>query len=518
MIYVLILACENIKTNGHLTFKHLIMNRTKQILMVSATVVGTCLATSAIMYHYMKKYDENSNDTYLQNEYAMPTGYTPVSQRAIETDFTQAAENTVNAVVSIRTLTATAQSAGRFNDPFLEFFFGPGRVQPQPQPRAGLGSGVIISPDGYIVTNNHVISGADKIEVTLNDNRSFNGRIIGTDPNTDLALIKIEAEGLPVVQFGNSDDLKVGEWVLAVGNPFGLTSTVTAGIVSAKARRISDNMTNQMGIESFIQTDAAVNPGNSGGALVNTNGELVGINTAIFSETGNYAGYSFAIPSSIVSKVIADLRQYGTVQRAVMGIGFQEITSAMAKEKGINVLEGVYVGEVYDLSAAMEAGIEVGDIVTAINGVKIKNGAALQEQISRYRPGDKIKVSIRRNNKELEKSLTLRNSQGSTEMKKAVGFGSLGTSFKDLTRQQMQEMNIRSGVQVVGLKDGKFKDAGIREGFVILEVNGQNIRSVNDMESIFDSIVRSNQTRKVMFITGIYPTGKIMYYAVDLSE
>ena len=391
-------------------------------------------------------------------------------------------------------------------------------MQPQPQPRAGLGSGVIISPDGYIVTNNHVISGADKIEVTLNDNRSFNGRIIGADPNTDLALIKIEAEGLPVVQFGNSDDLKVGEWVLAVGNPFGLTSTVTAGIVSAKARRISDNMTNQMGIESFIQTDAAVNPGNSGGALVNTNGELVGINTAIFSETGNYAGYSFAIPSSIVSKVIADLRQYGTVQRAVMGIGFQEITSAMAKEKGIDVLEGVYVGEVYDLSAAMEAGIEVGDIVTAINGVKIKNGAALQEQISRYRPGDKIKVSIRRNNKELEKSLTLRNSQGSTEMKKAVGFGSLGTSFKDLTRQQMQEMNIRSGVQVVGLKDGKFKDAGIREGFVILEVNGQNIRSVNDMESIFDSIVRSNQTRKVMFITGIYPTGKIMYYAVDLSE
>ena len=363
-----------------------------------------------------------------------------------------------------------------------------------------------------------MISGADKIEVTLNDNRSFNGRIIGADPNTDLALIKIEAEGLPVVQFGNSDDLKVGEWVLAVGNPFGLTSTVTAGIVSAKARRISDNMTNQMGIESFIQTDAAVNPGNSGGALVNTNGELVGINTAIFSETGNYAGYSFAIPSSIVSKVIADLRQYGTVQRAVMGIGFQEITSAMAKEKGIDVLEGVYVGEVYDLSAAMEAGIEVGDIVTAINGVKIKNGAALQEQISRYRPGDKIKVSIRRNNKELEKSLTLRNSQGSTEMKKAVGFGSLGTSFKDLTRQQMQEMNIRSGVQVVGLKDGKFKDAGIREGFVILEVNGQNIRSVNDMESIFDSIVRSNQTRKVMFITGIYPTGKIMYYAVDLSE
>lgn len=492
------------------------MNKTKQILIVSATVVGTCLATAAIMYHYMKKYDEYSNNTLLQTEYAVPTGYTPVSQRAIETDFTQAAEITVNAVVSIRTLSTPSQSTGRFNDPFLEFFFGQGRVQPQP--RGSLGSGVIISPDGYIVTNNHVIRDADKIEISLNDNRSFNGRIIGSDPNTDLALVKIEATDLPTVQFGNSDDLKVGEWVLAVGNPFGLTSTVTAGIVSAKARRISDNVTNQMGIESFIQTDAAVNPGNSGGALVNTAGELVGINTAIFSETGNYAGYSFAIPSSIVSKVIADLRQYGTVQRAVMGIGFQEITSSLAKEKGIDVVEGIYVSEVYDLSAAMAAGIENGDVITAINDVKIKNGAALQEQISRYRPGDKIKVTLQRNGKEIEKSLTLKNSQGNTEMKKAVDFGSLGTSFKDLTRQQMQEMNIRSGVQVVGLKNGKFKDAGIREGFVILEVNGQNIRSVSDMETIFDSIVRSNQPRKVMFITGIYPTGKIMYYAVDLSE
>lgn len=201
-----------------------------------------------------------------------------------------------------------------------------------------------------------------------------------------------------------------------------------------------------------------------------------------------------------------------------MGIGFQEITSSLAEEKGIDIVEGVYVGEVHDLSAAMEAGIEIGDVITAINGVKIKNGAALQEQISRYRPGDKIKVTIKRNNKEIEKSLTLKNSQGNTEMKKAVDFGSLGTSFKDLTRQQMQEMNVRSGVQVVGLKNGKFKDAGIREGFVILEVNGQNIRSVSDMETIFDSIVRSNQLRKVMFITGIYPTGKIMYYAVDLSD
>lgn len=497
------------------------MNKTKVFLLGSVLVVCASAVTSGVMYHYM--YREEGGPVVRQmaeGGYAIPVGYTTVPHRAIETDFTQAAESTVNAVVSIRTTSAPVQSSGGFNDPFLEYFFGQGRgVQPQPQPRSGLGSGVIISTDGYIVTNNHVVKGADKLEVTLNDNRSFNGRIVGSDPSTDLALVKIEETDLPVVQFGNSDELKVGEWVLAVGNPFGLTSTVTAGIVSAKARRISGNMTgSQMGIESFIQTDAAVNPGNSGGALVNTSGELVGINTAIFSETGNYAGYSFAIPSSIVSKVIADLRQYGTVQRAVMGIGFQEITSALAQEKGLDVLEGVYVGEVYDLSAAMEAGIETGDIITSVNGVRIKNGAALQEQVSRYRPGDKIKVTIQRKGKELEKTLTLKNSQGGTEMKKAVDFGSLGAGFKDLGEKQMREMNIRNGVQVVGLKDGKFKSAGIREGFVILEVNGQNIRSVGDMENIFEGIVRSNQSRKVMFITGVYPNGKIMYYAVDLSD
>ena len=483
---------------------------------------ATILAATALIS--MPSYAGNSESNYADSQNFIRTA---VSSSTAPIDFTKAAENTINCVVSIQSFATPRQSRMQgFNDPFFEFFFGPdfgSRQQrrqrdAQPQP-LGLGSGVIISNDGYIVTNNHVVEGAEKLEVTLNDNKKYNATIIGTDSNTDLALLKIDAKDLTFITFGDSDELKVGEWVLAVGNPFGFTSTVTAGIVSAKARNVSSISHNQqMGIESFIQTDAVVNQGNSGGALVNTAGELVGINTAIFSETGNYAGYSFAIPSSIVSKVIADLRQYGTVQRAVMGIGFQEITSSLAEEKGIDIVEGVYVGEVHDLSAAMEAGIEIGDVITAINGVKIKNGAALQEQISRYRPGDKIKVTIKRNNKEIEKSLTLKNSQGNTEMKKAVDFGSLGTSFKDLTRQQMQEMNVRSGVQVVGLKNGKFKDAGIREGFVILEVNGQNIRSVSDMETIFDSIVRSNQLRKVMFITGIYPTGKIMYYAVDLSD
>ena len=391
--------------------------------------------------------------------------------------------------------------------------------QRESRPQSGLGSGVIISSDGYIVTNNHVIKGADKLEITLNDKRTFNGVIVGADPTTDLALVKIEANNLPTVKFGNSDDLKIGEWVLAVGNPFGLTSTVTAGIVSAKARRIGGNMAQgQLDIEAFIQTDAAVNPGNSGGALVNTAGELVGINTAIYSQTGNYAGYSFAIPSSIVSKVITDLRQYGTVQRAVMGISFQEITSEFAKEKNLGVLEGVYVAEVLDRSAAMEAGVHVGDVIIAINGKKIVNGASLQEQIGRFNPGDKITVTLWRNNKKEEVQMTLKNSQGTTDVTNAVTFSTLGAAFKDLSNAQKRELNIRNGVEVAGLKNGKFKAAGIREGFVILEVNDNVIASVSDMENIFNRITQSGNSRKVMFITGIYPNGKLMYYAIDLAE
>ncbi len=445
------------------------------------------------------------------------TAYTPTSYRSTGLDFTQAAESTVNAVVSIRT-TTVAKSNG-YQDPLFEFFFGPGHGQREQRPQSGLGSGVIVTSDGYIVTNNHVIEGADKLEVTLNDNRTFNARVIGTDPTTDLALVKIESENLPTVKFGNSDNLKIGEWVLAVGNPFGLTSTVTAGIVSAKARRISGGMNRgRLDIESFIQTDAAVNPGNSGGALVNTAGELVGINTAIFSQTGNYAGYSFAIPSSIVSKVITDLRQYGTVQRAVMGISFLDITSELAKEKNLDVHEGVYVAEVRDRSAAMEAGVEVGDVITSINGKKITNGASLQEQIGRFNPGDKISVVVRRKGMDKVVEMTLKNSQGSTEVTKAVNFGSMGAAFKELTNTQRRELNVRNGVEVVALKDGKFKSAGIREGFVILDINNMAITSVSDIEKIFDNITRSSSERKVMFITGIYPNGKLMYYAVDLSE
>lgn len=489
------------------------------IALIAALSSGITIGAFSILN---KSADSKIQDQSLDSGYAQPTRFTRVINRpAVETDFTTAAENTVNAVVSIKSISTPKQSQlGGFSDPFFEYFFGQGGRNIQPQPRAGLGSGVIIIPDGYIVTNNHVVEGADKLDITLNDNRTFNGRVIGTDPSTDLALIKIDAKDLPIVKFGDSDNLKVGEWVLAVGNPLGLTSTVTAGIVSAKARSISalNPRSQKMGIEAFIQTDAAVNPGNSGGALVNTAGELVGINTAIYSETGSYAGYSFAIPTSIVSKVIADLKEYGTVQRAVLGIGYREIDSELAKEENLEVQEGIYVGEVYNRSAAMEAGIKEGDVITSINGVKIKNGAMLSEQLSKYRPGDKIKIGLLRGKESKTVSLTLKNSQGNTEITKIAGMDSLGAGFKELDAKSLREMNIRYGVQVIGLKNGKFKAAGMREGFVILEINNTPMKSVSDLESMYDSIVKSNQNQKVMFITGIYPNGKMMYYAVDLAD
>jgi Do/DeqQ family serine protease len=475
-----------------------------------ATIEDTLIAT-----------DSSSIDTNL---------FTVSNRTVTPTDFTYAAEQTINGVVSIKsyaTPRTSRYSNDAFSDPFFDFFFGnPYRrrqQEPQQQPeqqQLGLGSGVIISADGYIVTNNHVIDGAERLEITLNDNRTFEAVIIGTDATTDLALIKIDAEKLPVIPIGNSDALKVGEWVLAVGNPFGFTSTVTAGIVSAKARNIS-SITNgrAMGIESFIQTDAAVNPGNSGGALVNTSGELVGINTAIYSQTGNYAGYSFAIPTTIVTKIVTDLKQYGTVQRAILGIGFNELTPKLAKEKNITAVNaGLYVGRVEERSAAMEAGIAEGDVIVAINGVETLNSGQLQEQMSKYRPGDKITVSYIRDNKKYTVNVTLRNNQGDTKVTKAKDMMDLGCAFKTVPAETLRQLQIRNGVQVSGLKDGKFKDAGIKEGFIILDINNTRVNSQSDVEKIYDAIVKSDEYDKVMFITGVYPTGKKVYYAVDLAD
>ncbi|MBO4815355.1 MAG: trypsin-like peptidase domain-containing protein [Muribaculaceae bacterium] len=338
-------------------------------------------------------------------------------------DFSRAAESTVNSVVSIKNYGTSRQQqifGGSDDwDPF-EFFFGPGwggnggqqRKQQQPKGESkpqlrGSGSGVIISEDGYIVTNNHVVDGAEKLTVTLNDNSEYNARVIGTDATTDLALIKISTNDLHPITFGNSDDVKVGEWALAVGNPFGLNSTVTAGIISAKGRGVSEN--SSVGIKTFIQHDAAVNPGNSGGALVNTDGELIGINTMIFSQTGNYAGLSFAVPSNIVKKIITDIKQYGTVQRAVLGIQYKELDAESAKEHGITATkEGIYVAKVNDLSAAKEAGLQEGDVIVKLNGASVKNSGEMQEEMNKLRPGDKAALSYYRDNKLRSTTVTSR--------------------------------------------------------------------------------------------------------------
>lgn len=446
---------------------------------------------------------------------AWPAAFAPASSQAIETDFTKAAEEVVHAVVHIKsTQMPDQQSRSFYGNPFFDQFFG-GQGYSQ-QPRVGMGSGVIITKDGYIVTNNHVIKESDELEVTLNDNRTFNAKVIGTDEATDLALLKIEAEDLPIVKMGDSDKLKVGEWVLAVGNPFQLNSTVTAGIVSAKARNVG--MSGNMGIESYIQTDAAVNPGNSGGALVNTKGELVGINTALISETGNYAGCSFAVPSSIVAKVVSDIKQYGNVQRAMLGIRISDINEALAKEKNLTTKEGVYIGVVEERGAAMEAGLEEGDVIVGINGVKTKNTGVLQEQISRYRPGDKITVEYIRDGKSNKKEITLRNYKGNTEIIKGTGIEILGAAFKELSDSERREYGLRSGVQVDGIKEGKFREAGIRNGFIILRINDNTVSSAKDVEKIYDSIMKRQSAEKVMFIAGIYPNGKAGYYAVNLTD
>ena len=441
------------------------------------------------------------------------------ASRAGDTDFTVAAELTVNAVVHVKVKSEVMQSRGFSGDPFFEYFFGPQlRQQQQPQIREGAGSGVIISSDGYIVTNNHVIDSSKEIEVVLNDKRSFTAKIVGADPNTDIALLKIEEKDLPYIIFGNSDSLKVGEWVLAVGNPFNLTSTVTAGIVSAKARNI--NILNAaMKIESFIQTDAAVNPGNSGGALVNTRGELVGINTAIASQTGSYAGYSFAVPSSIVQKVVSDIRQYGVVQRAILGVEIRDINGEFAKQKNIKTFDGAYVASVVENSAAEKAGVKIGDIITNVNGVVVKSVAELQEQIGRYRPGDKIFIEIQRDNKKQKLNVELKNRQGNTELVSSdVNIDLLGATFKEADNKIKEKFGLDYGVEVKSVDKGKFSNAGIKSGYIILKINNIKMSSEKDIETAMKAVMDNADQNKVLWITGFYPNGKTAYYAIDLSN
>ena len=433
-------------------------------------------------------------------------------------DLTYAAENAVKAVVNIEAIQQVEMPQRRGGyDPFLEFFgipqdYGRGDGRPQYREQRAGGSGVIISEDGYIVTNNHVVDGASKLKVKLNDGRSFDAKLIGKDSATDLALLKVEAKGLPTLAFGSSDALRLGEWVLAIGSPFDLQSTITAGIVSAKARQLGA-IPNDFRIESFIQTDAAVNPGNSGGALVNTHGELVGINTLIKSQTGSYVGYSFAIPESIVRKVVVDLKEFGVVQRALLGVQFrvvdQDFLDTEGKELGIKDLGGAYVAAVVEGGAASEAGIRKGDVILDIDGVKIVEPSTLQEQIAKRRPNDTVKLSVKRDGKVKQFDVTLRNKAGKTELvtKEDVDVvDALGGKFADAGAKLCRELDIKGGVQVVGIKaDGILARARVKQGFVITHINDRPVYSLGDMQRM---------TEKVRSIDGVYPNGRSASYTL----
>ena len=510
---------------------------TKNILGIGAVVLLSAGVAGVTTYTMLKPENRDSlsfNEQFRQNPGARLAAYDAINAQPV--DLTQAAENSLHAVVHIKSTQQAKEQTVTVRDPFAEIFgdiFGNGGRQQrrvQTQPRVGFGSGVIISKDGYIVTNNHVIDGADEIIVKLNDNREFKGRMIGTDPNSDLALVKIEGDDFPTIPVGDSDALKVGEWVLAVGNPFNLTSTVTAGIVSAKARTLG--VYGIGGVESFIQTDAAINQGNSGGALVNAKGELVGINAVLSSPTGAYAGYGFAIPTSVMTKVVSDLKQYGTVQRALLGIkgtslagdgdmmSDQPIDKSGAtlsdKRKEFGVVDGVWVREIVDGGSAAGSDIKVDDVIIGIDGKKVQNFADLQEAIAQHRAGDKVTVKVMRDKKEKNINITLKNEQGTTKIVKDAGMEILGAAFKELPDDLKKQLNLGYGLQVTGVTSGKMADAGVRKGFIILKANDQPMRKVSDLEEVMKAAVKS--PNQVLFLTGVFPSGKRGYYAVDLTQ
>lgn len=447
-------------------------------------------------------------------------------------DLTYAAEKSLPSVVYIKNTQNSKVQTVEYSDPFEDFFsdpfggfFGRGRGngnggrrqrQVETPKRVAAGSGVIISADGYIVTNNHVVDGADELLVTLNDNKEYSARIIGADATTDLALIKIDGKNLPAIQIANSDDVKVGEWVLAVGNPLGLNNTVTAGIVSAKARSMGQ------GVSSMIQTDAAINQGNSGGALVNTNGALIGINAMIYSQTGSNIGYGFAIPTTIMNKVVDDIKKYGTVQRAMIGIQGSDVNQYVdsEKEKGnevdLGTMEGIYIAKVIDDGAAADAGLKEGDVITHIDGQKVKAFGELQNIIAQKRPGDKISINYLRNKAKKTATLTLKNEKGNTKVVKDADIDVLGGQFRPVTDAQKEQLNIGYGLQVIKVSGGKLKDAGVPQGFIIQHINEASIKTIEDLQEIVKEANKSKEP--VLYIQGIYPTGKKGYFAVPLED
>jgi serine protease Do len=492
------------------------MNYMKKNVVLAFLILGIGALAGVGAYTLLRSDESTTISEKQKVQFASLPVYPEVQDGGL--DFTVAAAKTVPAVVHIKVTVSAENSQTYSYDPFRDFF-GNGFPFGQRGPSMGSGSGVIISADGYIVTNNHVIRNASKIEVILNDKRSFKGKVIGSDPNTDLALVKIDASNLPFVVYGNSDETKIGEWVLAVGNPFNLTSTVTAGIISAKGRNINiigeDGNPTAFPIESFIQTDAAVNPGNSGGALVSTKGELIGINTAIASQTGSYAGYSFAVPVNLVKKVMDDLMEFGKVQRAFLGVQIQELNSEIAKEKGLSSTKGVLLSRVNDGGAAQSAGIEDGDVVVSVAGVNVNSTSELMEQVGRHRPGDKIDIKVLRNNKEKTFAVILRGEDNTTaySKKEPVNVNSLlGAEFQELSASDKKSLKIENGIKVSSLKQGKLSSNGIRAGFIITKLNNKPINEVNEV----DEIINSSESNMLM-IEGVYPQNPYSKYIYSFN-
>ena len=484
---------------------------TMAVVAVSAGVAGVTAYTVA--------QKAENNETSFYKTFDTPALRTVAldSSTMQPVDLTGAAESSLNSVVHIMAVQRSKVQTVQTPDIFDFFFGGRGQQrQVQTPEQRGFGSGVIISKDGYIVTNNHVIDGADEISVKLHDGREMKGRVIGTDPTTDLALVKIEGDDFPAIVVGNSDALKVGEWVLAVGNPFNLGSTVTAGVVSAKSRGLRANQ-----VESFIQTDAAINQGNSGGALVNVRGELVGINSMLYSPTGAYSGYGFAIPTSIMTKVVSDLKQYGTVQRALLGIAGRDMgdetypDEIRREQKELGVTEGVQVVEVTE-GGSSEGVLQKNDVIQKVNGTKVKTMTDLQGLLAQLRPGDKVKVTVWRDKKEKEFTITLKNAQGNTNIVKKADMEILGAAFRAVPDDLKRQLNLGYGVQVTGVSNGRMADSGIRKGFIILKANGKQLRTVEDLEDVMKAASQSPD--QVLFMTGVYPSGKRANYAVDLSQ
>lgn len=510
----------------------------KEKLTIARSCLGICFALSLLIanienYLYMKKTIipvvvvlafacllplTSSTDT--NTNIAANVASQPI-------DLTVAAEKAVNSVVYIKVTTGGKTEVIQYRDPFEDFFgdfFGRGgggsqQRRIQTPKRTGAGSGVILSKDGYIVTNHHVVADANEITVKLNDNREFQARIIGSDATTDLALIKVETNDLQAIEVGNSENLRLGEWVLAIGNPFSLTSTVTAGIVSAKSRSLGAKPGS---IESFIQTDAAINPGNSGGALVDAQGRLVGINAMLYSQTGSFSGYGFAIPTTIMNKVVDDLKKYGTVQRALLGVSGNDVSAYidMQKEKGQDVdlgtVTGIYVQEVNADGAAGAAGIKSGDVIVEIDGKKIEKFGELQELLAGHRPGDKVKVTYLRDKKRHTATLTLRNIQGTTSAIQTLDTEAMGAALRPLKEEELRSLNLPYGLKVVAVRDGKLKDAGITKGLILLKVNNREMRTVED----FDNAVKEANLSpdRVLWIRAKTQSGTSRSFAVELTE